>query len=62
MYIVKIIDKEDYWVIIKIDMNFKDSYILIYLGGFFGAILGNILCLVCLLNKGIEKYNFKYIL
>ena len=59
MDIVKIIDTEDYWVRIKIDRNCKDSYILIYLGGFFGVILGNILCLVCLLNEGIEKYDFQ---
>lgn len=56
LYIVKIIDKEEYWVRIKINMNFKSAYILTYLGYFYGDVLGNVLCLaVSLINESTEE-------
>lgn len=56
LYIIKIINKEEYWVRIKVNMNFKSAYILTYPVYFYDDILGNILCLVVsLINESIEE-------
>lgn len=56
LYIIKIINKEEYWVRIKVNMNCKSAYILTYPVYFYDDILGNILCLVVsLTNESIEE-------